>query len=331
MDNATTVADSRRYALGVDRGGTNARVGLVRNDGQVLSLLTERTEPPGSRPWEVSDRALIGLLRRALDQPEVAAVPLDGIGLATNGLVGQDGMAVGMGGPCEAPWSETPVQTILQRGLGVALPVRAEIDAKAAAWGEYLFGAGRGHRHIVYLTIGTGIGGGLILDGRLYQGAGGAAALAGHISVDMYGHRAENGMVGIVEDYASGRGIAAAAQAALVRGRGGRLRELCMGNIGSISSEMVFQAARDGDPLATEVLQGATHALGIAICSLLHLFNPDVVILGGGVVQQGELFLGALRRTVEQNAIHYYRQTPILVSQLGNMAGVLGAAGLFWQ
>ncbi len=319
-----------RYAIGVDRGGTNVRVGLVRSDGKVLKLVRERTAPRGAGSWEEGERQFVSMLGRMLDLPEVTSVYLDGIGVATGGLVNRDGVIAGTCGAREIAWTDLPVRQALQRGLNTDIPIRVETDTKAAAWGEYLFGAGVGLQHIVYLAMGTGIGGGLILDGKLYHGASGFSALAGHVTVDMHGPRAASGVMGPIEDYASGTAIAVAARSALFKGSYSSLRELSKGDIGSVTSEMVFDAARSGDALARRVVGEAAYAVGITIAGLIHLFNPDVVILGGGVVDQGDFFLDPVRKTVAEHAIRFVAETPIEPAKLGNLAGVVGAASLFW-
>jgi glucokinase len=303
-----------RYAIGLDRGGTNVRVGLVRSDGKVLKLIRERTAPLGAGSWEARERQFVIMLSQMLSLPEVCG----------------DGIVAGTCGAREMPWQDVAVRQALQQGLHTDLPIRVEIDTKAAAWGEYLFGAGAGCTHVVYLAVGTGIGGGLILDGKLYHGASGFSALAGHVTVNMDGPRAASGMMGPIEDYASGTAIAVSARSALYKGRFSRLRELSAGDVGAVTSEMVFEAARAGDALANEVVGRAAYALGITVAGLIHLFNPDVVILGGGVVDQGDFVLEPVRRTVAEHAIRFVAGTPIVPAKLGNMAGVVGAAGLFW-
>jgi glucokinase len=208
--------------------------------------------------------------------------------------------------------------------------VYVDNDSKGAALGEFLYGAGRGTRNMVCLTVGTGVGGGLVLDGKLVHGAQGLAGLAGVMSVDMHGERCPSGAMGCLEHYASGSGIARAARTTLRAGRTSVLREDAGGNIEAVTSEMVFAAAKRGDAVATKTVRDAAYALGIAISTLLHLLNPEVVVIGGGVAEQGELFLEPVRRTVAEHTIAHYL-VPIKAAELGNMAGVVGAAALCWQ
>jgi len=320
-----------RYAIGVDRGGTNIRVALVRSDGQIIKLLRQRVPFKIGASADEAMEPLIFLLTELLGSREASEVPLDGIGVAIGGQVNRDGVIIGIAGPRDLPWEPLPIRDLVKQGLGTSLPVIVDVDSKGAAWGEYLYGAGRDAKHMVCLTVGTGIGGGLVLDGKLFHGALGIAGHVGFISVDMHGHRCPSGVMGCVEDYASGTAIARAARHALRAGRRSALLELAGGNIEAVSSELVFEAARRGDTLAQEVVVNAAYALGIAIASLLHVLNPDVVVIGGGVAEQGDIFLDPVRRTVIEYSMPNFAQVPIKAAELGNLAGVVGAAALLWQ
>jgi glucokinase len=321
---------SKRYAIGVDRGASNVRLGLVRDDGVVVKLVKE---------WDpVRSLSDLGIIIERLGQTvlqfigldEVRAVPLDGIGVVVAGNINRQGEMVGHVGPRGVPWTPIPIRQLVHQAVGGQFPVYVDNDSKGAAWGEYLYGAGRGTRNMVCLTVGTGVGGGLVMDGELVHGAQGLAGLAGLISVDMDGVQCPSGAMGCLEHYASGSGIARAAREALRRGARSALLARASGDIEAITSEMVFLAARDGDELAMQTIRNAAYAMGIAISTLFHLLNPEVVVIGGGVAEQGDLFLEPVRRTAADHSIPHF-VAPIRAAELGDQAGVVGAAALCWQ
>jgi len=270
------------------------------------------------------------MLSRFMAFPDMQAVPLDGVGVVVAGNINRQGEMIGHVGPRGMPWQVIPIREIVQHTVGADVVVRVDNDSKGAAWGEYLYGAGRGTRNMVCLTVGTGVGGGLVMDGKLVHGAEGLAGLAGLLSVDMHGARCPSGAMGCLEYYASGSGIARSARQALLEGRASALSAEAGGDIDAVTSEMVFAAARRGDELALATVQEAAYAMGIAICTLQHLLNPEVVVIGGGVAAQGDLFLEPVRRTASEHSIPHY-VVPIKAAELGNVAGVVGAAALCWQ
>jgi len=325
LDSAST-----RYALGVDLGATNLRVGLVGSDGEVLKLLRHRVAGGKLCNVEAVIQQLVRLIQRVMASPEASGLALDGVGIGVGGQVNRQGEIIGTAGPREQHWEKVPFRALVKQELEMDLPIYVDNDSKAAAWGEYLYGAGRGTNCMVCLTIGTGVGGGIVLDGKLFHGASGLAGHLGFVSVDMHGQRCPSGVMGCVEHYASGTGIAYAARQALRSGRSSKILELAAGDVNAVTSEMVFEAARGGDSLARETVANAAYALGIAVASLIHALNPDVVVIGGGVAEEGDIFLEPVRRTVAQFSMLNYAHTPIKLAELGNVAGVVGAAALCW-
>ncbi|NLE45845.1 MAG: ROK family protein [Chloroflexi bacterium] len=328
--NITTEAGLDRYAIGVDLGSTNVRVGLVRADGIIVASLQELAA--GSDPFDFEPKVeqIAELVDRLLASWAAMDQRIDGIGLGVGGQINLDGEIVATNGPQDASWRPFAIRQRVLHHIGRGWTVVVDNDSKSAAWGEYLYGAGRGSQCMVCVTVGTGIGGGIVVDGRLLQGAQGLAGHVGFISVDQYGSRCPSGVPGCVEELASGTAIARNARAALCQGCHSLIRDLSQGDPRQVSSKIVFDAARQGDWLAARVLMDAGHALGMAICSLLHTLNPDIVVIGGGVAEQGDLFLEPVRRTVAENAMTRFRATPIAAARLGNMAGVAGAAARCW-
>lgn len=319
--------DSYRYAVGADIGSTNMRAALVRSDGQIVHLLRERVRPFDLGDFEPRLTQLADLLRALLSAPEAAGCPVEAIGVGSAGQVDPRGNIFGHNGPPEIKVF-LPVRSRLQELLGTRLPIFVDNDSKCAAWGEYRFGAGRGSRNMICLTVGTGVGGGVVVDGKLVPGVKGVAGHVGFIVVDWNGPLSNSGVPGCVEDYASGTAIGAEARRALRAGRQSLILELAGGDVERVTSNEVFDAQKQGDPLAEEIIQRAARALGIAITSLIHTLNPELVVISGGVADRGEVFLAPVRETVRRCAMLNFRDTPIVPATLGNLAGVVGAAAL---
>lgn len=308
-----------RPIVAVDLGGTQVRVALFTPSGALQRRATLATDAHLG-PEAVLDR-LAGAVQVALDAAG-GARPL--------------GISVGVPGPTDprrglvywAPnlpgWRDVPLAERLGARFGV--PVLVGNDANLAALGEGRFGAGRGHRDLVYLTISTGVGSGIIVDGELLLGSAGVAAEAGHILLDPSGPPCGCGANGCLEVYASGTAIARQAATLLAEGASSRLAA----HPGDLTAAVVAAAAADGDALAREVLSLAAEALGFGIVTLLHLFNPSIVILGGGVSFSGPLWWDTVRATVWKRARPIYlRDLRIAPAALGDDAGLYGAAAAF--
>ena len=201
-------------------------------------------------------------------------------------------------------------------------------DSKAATLGEFVFGAGKGTSNMVHFTLGTGVGGGIIVDKQLVHGELGIAGHLGFISVDKDGPRCVSGMIGCVEYYSSGTAIANRGKQ-LVREIPNSLMEKKIGgDIDLLSSPIVFSAAEEGDPLALKVINEAASYLGMSITTCIHAVNPEIVTLGGGLAERGQMFIEQVRESVKKYAMKKYRDTPIVIAKMGDNAGVLGAAAM---
>jgi len=327
----TESRNRKMMAIGVDLGSTNIRVALVRHNGDIVRLLRDRAVGDGPLDFGPKVEQIAKMFDQVLELTGVDRAALAGVGVGVGGHIDREGVIIGTNGPRGMVWRPFPFRTRLSKELALDIPVIVDNDSKVAAWGEYLYGAGRGARDVVCLTIGTGVGGGIIMDGKLVHGASGLAGHLGFVSVDMHGPRCPSGVLGCVEHYASGTAIGRDARQAIQAGRLSQISDPARDTIGDVSSRQVFEAARQGDRLAAETIRNAAHALGIATCSLLHTLNPEVVIIGGGVAEQGDLFLAPVRQTVREYAMRSYTHTPIKAAEMGNAAGVVGAAALCWS
>ncbi len=316
-----------RFVLGMDIGGTNLVVGAVAEDGSALHAL--RSEP--TRPEEGSDAVLSRLraMGRAVMDETKKAVP------------GAEFVGVGAGapGPLDTRrgvviltpnlgWLNLPLRQLLEDALGI--PARIDNDANCAVLGECWMGAARGAKQVIGITIGTGIGGGIIVDGRLYHGASDCAGEIGHTTVEVNGRRCKCGNYGCLEAYASGPAIARRAVEAIEAGQSSKLPDYVDGALERITAQTVYQAAHDGDELAEEVVGDTAKFLGAGIANMVNIFNPEIVVVFGGVTLAGERLFGPLRREVAKRAFKpAVAVCRIVPAQLTGTAGVYGAARTF--
>jgi glucokinase len=310
--------------LALDVGGTKLAAGVVRGDGRVLSWLSIPSGI-GDGPHAVIARQ-IELGRRAV---EVAGVPWEGIGaigIACGGPL--DPLEGVIQSPPNLPgWDDIPLVSMVEEALG--RPAVVENDATAGALAEYWYGAGRSRatRDLVYLTISTGVGGGLVLDGRLYRGAAGNAGELGHLTVDYRGRQCGCGRRGCVEAYASGTSIAARAREALAAGE-----QSSLAGLEAPTARDVAEAALAGDQLAKRIWDETTAILGSAMANILDVFNPQLIVLGGGVTRAGDQLLHPVREAgLAQAMAPARRSADIVLSELGDRLGVLSAAAVAFE
>ncbi len=311
--------------IGVDVGGTKVAAGLVDEAGTILARTRHAT--PSASPADVED--VIALCVAELRaSPAAAGRTVEAVGVGAAGFITADRSTV-----LVAPnlsWRDEPLRDAVAVRTG--LPVVVENDANAAAWAEYRFGAGRGERHLVVVTVGTGIGGGIVLDGQLYRGRWGVGAEFGHMQVSQSGRRCGCGQHGCWEQYVSGRALLHEAReiADVQRGYGKRLLELGGGRPEGIEAVEVTQAAREGDPAALDCFTEIGTWLGQGLADLAAVLDPGLFVIGGGVADAGELLLAPARATYAAllTGTHARPHAEIRLAALGNDAGTVGAADL---
>jgi glucokinase len=318
-----------RWILGLDIGGTNMVVGLVPFEGGAAAGVRKLPTLSGSGGEDV--------IRRAVEAAEESMAE---VFRAEGG--GRDqvaGIGVGAPGPLnretgillEAPnlgWRDFPLRSLVSDGL--ELPAAVDNDANCATYGEWWLGAGRGSTILVGLTLGTGIGGGLVVDGELHHGASDSASEFGHMTIDSTGRKCKCGNYGCMEAYASGPNIAARAVEGIVAGVESVLVELVDGELEKITAATVYEGVVLGDPYAHEVMKETAKFLGVGVANLINALNPDVVVIAGGVTRAGDhLFVPLIkevRRRAFRSAVDACRIVP---AALPETAGVIGAAGIF--
>jgi glucokinase len=310
----------------VDLGGTKIRAVVATLDGEIAGEDIRPTEP-GKGPDPVIAR-MLEALEAAAKQAGVTSSDLRGVGVASPGA-----LDLVHGLVYEAPqlpgWNGLPLVQVMSERLG--LRVLLENDANAAAVGENRYGAGRGTRHMIYLTLSTGVGGGIIIDGQIYHGATGAAGELGHIIVQYDGARCLCGENGCLEAYASGTGLAWRAEEMAARGEAPGLERIKR-HEGDLDARDLADAARAGDADARRLFDDAGLYLGVALSDYVNIFNPEAIVLGGGVMAAADLFLdraeATMRRLARKEPIKYVR---LERATLDDRSGPLGMIALLGE
>jgi glucokinase len=303
----------------IDLGGTNVRAvvanlaGDIRGDDKRRSQATEG-------PDATLD-ACLASLAAACAEAGLGERSLAGLGIATPGWVDTE-RGVVPAAPQLIGWRDVPVVAILEKRLGI--PVRLENDANAAALGENTYGAGRGTQHMVYITVSTGIGAGIIVSGALYGGAKGSAGELGHTIIDPAGAECGCGNHGCLEALSSGTAIALRASEAVARGESPALAA-SQAQHGRLSARLVAEAAHDGDSVSRAIFQEAGRYLGIALANVVDFLSPQTIVLGGGVMNSSDLFLPVAERTMRDASLSEpLRHVRLATAELGDRAGPLG-------
>ena len=307
-------ADADGVVIGVDLGGTNLRAASVSRSGEVRHLEREATAAR-----EGADRVIariadaVGRVRAAADAD---GARVRGVAVGAPGIIDARAGTV-VASPNLPGWSDVPLRERVAAATGA--PALLENDANAAAYGEHWIGAGAGSANIILVTLGTGVGGGLVMGGDLWRGTDGMAGEIGHMTIEPAGRPCPCGSVGCLEAYASATGIAS---------RYGELTD----NGPALAAADVHRLARDGDPNARQAFREAGRALGIAFASLVNLLNPERIVIGGGVLPAWDSFMPAVDQELRRRAFTApAERVRIVPAALGDLAGLTGAAGLLWR
>lgn len=318
-----------RFVVGVDLGGTNIVVGTVAEDGSTLyGVRADWTRP------EEGSAAVISRIGRLVEESIAEAGRVGGI---TRDRI--SGVGIGAPGPLDREagvvlvtpnlgWKNLPLRQLVSEATG--LPATLDNDANCAIYGEWWVGAAKGSRYLVGITIGTGIGGGIVIDGKIYHGAADAAGEIGHMTIDSTGRRCKCGNYGCLEAYASGPAIAARAIEGVEAGADTKLPDYVGGDLSKITAQTVYEAAHDSDEFALEVVRDTAKFLGAGVANLLNIFNPDTFVIAGGVTLAGDKLFLPLRAEVKRRAFKpAWERCTILPAELPGTAGVYGAAATF--
>jgi len=307
--------------LAIDLGGTKILAALI--NGSTIAYRDYSPTLAAEGPQAVIKR-IFAAIDRVLHQAGRDLAQIHGISIAAAGAIDTANGVVTLS-PSLPGWRNIPLVNLVRKKY----PVRVDIihDGNAAALAEHRFGAGKGTRNMIYMTVSTGIGGGIIIDNREYHGASGAAGEIGHMTIDVNGPKCNCGNTGCLEVLASGTAMAREAVRRLKAGEKSSLTGMVNGKIEAITAREIGAAAVQGDPLAMAVLDRIATYLGIGLVNLVNIFNPEMIVIGGGVANLGEMLLGPARKIVNERAFPISAgAVKIVRAQIGQDSGVIGAA-----
>ena len=314
--------EHRLPVLVVDLGGTKIRTAIISSEYQIIAR-EYRLTLAGKGPEAVVDR-ILSAIDHLLSTKNINLSQLSGISVAAAGAIDMEKGVVTIS-PSLPGWLDIPLKSAVEKRYKVATFLLN--DASAAALAEHHLGAGKGTNNLIYLTVSTGIGGGIIINGQLYLGVSGGAGELGHMTIDVNGPRCNCGGIGHLEVLASGTAVAREAIRRISQGEKSSLPEMVTGRIENITAKEVSMAAREGDSLALDVIAEAATYLGIGIANLVNIFNPEMIVIGGGLSKMGSLLFNPVRQVMKERAFRLPAQAVRIVpAKLGDDAGVFGAA-----
>ena len=309
------------YVIGIDLGGTNLRTGLVDRNGKIHHRLSIKTEN-NADPQTISNQIfyLIDEIINVGAGLKPAPPNIIGVGLGSPGLVDKKGETI-LFSPNLPLWRNIPIKRMVSERFSV--PCVLENDANAAAWGEKWVGAGKEADSLVMLTLGTGIGGGIVINNKLWRGVNNVAAEIGHMVIQMDGPKCSCGNYGCIEAYASATALVRRFKELLKSGMPSSLKDA-----GDVTAKMINDAAFQGDKASLDIIKETGHYLGVALVNIMHVLNPEVIVLTGGMIGSGDLLMNPIKQVIKEKAFEASaKETKIVFSQLGNDAGIIGAAG----
>lgn len=310
--------------IGIDVGGTNVKIALVDGEGKIIYSNSVPTYAQMGYEYTVNN--IKQAIRDLMKETNTDAKEIEGIGFDFPGQVDYKTGVVKLA-PNIPGWVNVPIAQMIEEEFNI--PTRIDNDVRCATLGELKFGAGKGCENFVCITVGTGIGSGLVINGQLVRGAANAAGEIGHIKLQMNGGPICGcGDTGCLEAFASGPSIVAMAQEYLKGGKSTKFREMA-GADGEITPYIVAKAAEAGDPVAKRIFEIVGTYIGMGLVSVINLLNPEKVIIGGGVAAAGDLLLDPIRKTIKERAMVVAgNSVEIVPAELGNSAGVIGASML---
>ncbi len=314
------------YRLGIDLGGTNIVAGVVDEDYKIISKASCKTAVP--RPESEICDSMAEVAKKAIEKAKLTMEDIDSIGIGVPGAVNpKTGVIEYSANLFFHNWE---VVEMMEERLGKK--VRIENDANAAALGEYLAGSAKGAKNAVAITLGTGVGGGIIINGKIYSGSNFAGAELGHMVIVKDGKECACGRRGCWETYASATGLINLTKQKILSEKleFSYMLKLCDGDINKVSGRTAFDAMRDGDPTAKAVVEEYISYLSCGLVNIINIFQPDVLCIGGGISNEGENLLAPVRAYIERERYtkHNDKQTLVCTCTLGNDAGIIGAAYL---
>jgi len=319
-----------RYAIGLDLGGTNLKGSLVTERGEVFEYKSIPSEVEKGPEHLVN--ILITMSETLLEKAGELCIKVSGIGVITPGVIDPEFGGITGGADNLPGWRNTPFMKMMYQKLKV--PIFAHNDVTATVLGEARFGAGKGVKNFIMATFGTGIGGGIVLDGKLYQGITGYAGEIGHLSINFEGTTCTCGIRGCWEEYASTRGIIRIANSILQKEnyKNSIIFKIIKEKGRDITPELIFEAARKKDPAALKIVDKVGNRTATGIGGLINIFNPQLFVVGGGISLGGDVYLEAIKKHLpEWTLADSLKAVRVELARLGNTAGVTGASVLVFE
>ena len=311
------------YNIGIDLGGTNIKVGVVNENYEIISQSSVKTNLP--RPAQDIVDSICEAVNISLDNAKLSLDDIETVGIGTPGAANRSSGVVlysnNMG------FDNTPLGKMLSDKLGKEIFV--ENDANAAAFGEYLAGAGKGYENVLVITLGTGVGGGVIIDGKIYTGFNFCGAELGHTVIEYNGRPCSCGRKGCFEAYSSATALITATKKAMEQNKDSKLWEIA-GSVENVDGKTAFDGMRAGDETSKQVVREYIEYLGCGLTNMVNIFQPQVLLIGGGVCKEGDNLTKPLKEIIAREAycIDPNSSTKLDICRLGNDAGIIGAAFL---
>ena len=311
----------KKYVFGIDLGGTTVKLGFFETDGTLLESWEIPTRKEYNGKYILNDIA--NSIKNEINKREISNLDIEGIGMGVPGPVGEDGTVykcVNLG------WNIFNVSKELEQLTG--LKVKCGNDANVAALGEMWQGGGKGFQNLVMVTLGTGIGGGIIINGKILAGSNGAGGEIGHIHInDEETEPCGCGNYGCLEQYASANGISRITKKYIIENN----EETILNNIKNITSLEIFNAAKEGDKVALKMIDEVAKILGKSFSNIASVINPQIFVIGGGMSKAGTILIDKIQLYYKKYAFHALRDTEFKIAQLGNTAGIYGGAYMIIQ
>lgn len=312
-----------KYYVGIDLGGTNIAAGVINEDFEIVFLAKTKTNLP--RPAREICGDMVSVTKGAIESAGLEINDIESVGIGTPGIANSDSGVIEYS--CNLGFENVEMEKMFRQKLN--LPVYIENDANAAAYGEYVAGAAKGAKDVVCITLGTGVGGGIIIDGKIYSGFNYAGAEIGHMVIDVDGPQCTCGRKGCFEVFSSATGLVRMTQEAMDRNTDSIMHKMAE-EYGKVSARLAFEAMRKGDKTAKEVVDKYIKYLAAGITNTINIFQPDILCIGGGVCNEGDPLLVPMKEIVEREVYtrNSSKNTEIVIAKLGNNAGLIGAAFL---
>lgn len=313
------------YNIGIDLGGTNIKVGLVNENYEIIAKATAPTDLP--RPAEAICKSIVDTVWKVLNEAKVTIGEVNSIGIGTPGVANRNSGVVLYS--CNLDFKNTDLRSIIKKYLDK--PLYVENDANAAAFGEVLAGAGKGYKDVLVVTLGTGVGGGIIIDGKIYTGFNFCGAELGHTVIEYNGRQCSCGRKGCFEAYSSATALINMTKEAMEAHKDSKMWEIAGGSLDNVDGKTAFDGMRADDAAAKDVVNMYIEYLGCGLTNIINTFQPEMLLIGGGICKEGENLTKPLNEIIKRDSycIDAERVTKLDICKLGNDAGIIGAAFLY--